>query len=53
MSALDDALPQYVTVRRAFGTRLSEPAQTLRQFVTFVERAGSSRITTELACDGP
>jgi integrase len=49
MSTLADALSQYVTVRRAFGTRLAEPAQTLRQFVTFVERAGSSRITTELA----
>jgi hypothetical protein len=36
MSALLDALSEYVKVRRALGTRLSEPAQTLRQFVTFV-----------------
>jgi len=49
MSALHEALSEYVTVRRALGTRLSEPAQTLRQFVTFVERAGSPRITTQLA----
>ena len=49
MSALPDALSQYVTVRRALGTRLSEPAHTLRQFVTFLEREGSSRITTQLA----
>ena len=49
MSALHNALSQYVAVRRALGTQLSEPAQTLRQFVTFVERAGSSRITTQLA----
>lgn len=49
MSALHDALSQYVTVRRALGARLSEPAQTLRQFVTYAEREGSSRITIQLA----
>ncbi len=49
MSTLHDALSQYVAVRRALGTQLAEPAQTLRQFVTFVERAGSTRITTQLA----
>jgi integrase len=49
MSALHEALSQYVTVRRALGTRLTEPARTLRQFVTFLERQGSSRITTPLA----
>src|SRR5262249_1381756 len=49
MSALLDALSQYVAVRRALGTQLAEPAQTLRQFVTFLEQAGSPRITTQLA----
>ena len=49
MSALHDALSQYVTVRRALGTRLAEPAGTLDQFVTFLEGEGSSRITTTLA----
>ena len=49
MSTLHEALSQYVTVRRALGTRLAEPARTLRQFVTFLERQGSSRITTPLA----
>jgi integrase len=49
MIALHEALTQYVTVRRALGTQLAEPAKTLRQFVTFVEREGASRITTALA----
>jgi integrase len=49
MIPLHAALTQYVTVRRALGTQLAEPAHTLRQFVTFMEREGSPRITTALA----
>jgi len=49
MSTLREALVQYVTVRRALGTRLAEPAGTLGQFVSFLERERSSRITTALA----
>ncbi|RCN55901.1 tyrosine-type recombinase/integrase [Acidiferrobacter thiooxydans] len=49
MSALGEALTQYITVRRALGTRLAEPANTLRQFVTFLEQEGSAHITTALA----
>jgi len=49
MSTLHDALAQYVTVRRALGTRLAEPAATLSQFVAFLEREESPRITTTLA----
>lgn len=49
MMPLDEALSQYVAVRRALGTQLREPAKTLRQFVAFVEGEGASRITTTLA----
>jgi integrase len=49
MNTLHDALVQYVAVRRALGTRLAEPAATLGQFVAFLERERSSRITTALA----
>jgi hypothetical protein len=49
MSALHDALSQYVTVRRARCTQLTEPAATLEQFVTFLEGEGSSHVTTTLA----
>jgi len=49
MSTLHDDLVQYVTVRRALGTRLAEPAATLGQFVAFLERERSSHITTALA----
>jgi len=46
---LREALVQYVTIRRALGTKLAEPEGTLGQFVSFVEREQSSRITTALA----
>jgi len=46
---LREALLQYLTIRRAFGTKLAEPEGTLGQFVSFLEREHSSRITTALA----
>ena len=49
MSGLRDALPQYVALRRAFGTKLQEPAKTLERFLDFVEREESEFITSELA----
>ena len=49
MSALNDALTQYVSLRRALGTKLQEPAQTLGHFLEFLEREGSEFITSELA----
>jgi integrase len=38
-----------VALRRALGTRLEEPAKTLNDFVTFLNRVGSEFITSELA----
>ena len=49
MSTLREALVQYLTVRRALGTRLAEPEKTLAQFIAFLEHERSSRITTALA----
>jgi len=49
MSDLRDALTQYVALRRALGTKLQEPATTLRYFLDFLEREASEFITTELA----
>ncbi|MBV8841702.1 MAG: tyrosine-type recombinase/integrase [Bryobacterales bacterium] len=49
MSALRDALPQYISLRRALGTKLQEPATTLEHFVEFLEREGVEFITSELA----
>jgi len=46
---LRQALLQYVTIRRALGTKLAEPERTLGQFVSFLEREHSSRIATALA----
>jgi site-specific recombinase XerD len=49
MSAMHDALTQYVALRRALGTRFQEPARTLVHFVEFLEREGAEFITSELA----
>src|SRR5437763_6950011 len=49
MTALRDALRQYVALRRALGTKLNEPARTLAHFVKFVECEKAEFITTELA----
>ena len=49
MTALRLALTEYVTIRRAFGTQLREPAVALGHFVEFLEREGAEFITTELA----
>ena len=45
MSALRDALVQYVALRRALGTKLHEPAMTLVHFVDFLKREGADFIT--------
>jgi integrase len=49
MNTLRDALMQYVAARRALGTKLQEPAQTLGQFLEFLESQEAKFITTELA----
>jgi len=49
MSALGDALKQYVALRRALGTKLEEPARTLVYFLDFLEREGADHITSALA----
>lgn len=49
MSALHDALAEYVAVRRALGTKYQEPAKTLGHFIDFLELEGAEFITTELA----
>jgi len=38
MKSLQDHLTEYVAARRALGTRLQEPAQTLRRFIAFLAR---------------
>jgi hypothetical protein len=49
MTAIRDALARYLTVRRALGTRLQEPATALGYFVDFLELQESKFITTDLA----
>jgi integrase len=51
MKSLQDHLTEYVAARRALGTRLEEPAQTLRQFVKFLARKKARFITIQLALE--
>ena len=49
MSALRDAVEEYVAVRRALGAKLQRAAADLRGFVDYLEREGAEFVTTELA----
>jgi integrase len=51
MKSLQDHLSEYVAARRALGTRLEEPAQTLRRFVEFLARKKARFITIQLALE--
>ena len=51
MKVLQNHLTQYVEARRALGTRLEEPAQTLRQFIAFLVGRKSNFITIALALE--
>jgi integrase/recombinase XerD len=49
MSALSNAVADYLIIRRAVGYKLDEHERALESFVSFLELAGASTITTELA----
>jgi integrase/recombinase XerD len=51
MKSLQQHLIENVAARRALGTRLKEPAQTLRQFVRFLSRRKTRFITIQLALE--
>ncbi len=51
MKSLQAQLTAYVAARRALGTRLEEPAKTLRQFVQFLKRKKARFITVALALE--
>ena len=51
MKSLQQHLTEYVAARRALGTRLKEPAQTLRQFVRFLARRKTRFITIQLSLE--
>jgi integrase/recombinase XerD len=43
------ALAEYLAVRRSLGFKLARDGLLLEQFTGFCERAGASRVTSELA----
>ncbi|MGH2927950.1 MAG: tyrosine-type recombinase/integrase [Solirubrobacteraceae bacterium] len=49
MTALGQALDDYLTVRRQLGFKLQSDGRLLAQFVAFVEQAGQDTVTTTLA----
>jgi integrase/recombinase XerD len=51
MSPLRAALDDYLRIRRSLGFKLEIDGKMLEQFIAFLERAGATRVTTELALD--
>lgn len=51
MTALHEAVDDYLTIRRALGFKLAEHQRLLPQFAAFLEQAGADSITTELAVE--
>lgn len=49
MSALDDHVTDYLRLRRALGFKLERAGQILPQLVAYLEAAGASTVTRELA----
>jgi len=49
MTALREALADYLRVRRRLGFEMPQDGRLLEGFVEFLERAGAARITSELA----
>ena len=49
MSALEQALNDYISIRHNLGFRFRLPASLLRKFVVFLDAEGASHITTKLA----
>ena len=49
MSALREAMQQYLSLRRSLGFKLINAESTLRSFIAFAEREAASHITTDLA----
>lgn len=49
MSALRQAVEDYIMVRRALGSKLERHPRLLENFVAYLEAAGATTITTELA----
>ena len=49
MSALAQALADYLTMRRALGYKLDKTERRLGQFITFVKDRGEDHLTTETA----
>jgi len=49
VTTIKQALTDYINVRRGLGFQLRKPASLLRNFVEFLQAAGSSYITTNLA----
>ena len=48
MTALAQAVTEYLQLRRALGYRLERESRELPRFVEFLERHGATVITTEL-----
>jgi len=51
MSALRDALPEYLAVRRALGFKMEREGRLLPDFISYLELRGAPAVTTALALE--
>lgn len=51
MKTLNQALEEYLAIRRTLGYTLREPASLLRNFIRFADKSGAEYITTALALE--
>jgi integrase/recombinase XerD len=51
MSSFHDHVADYLKARRALGFKLAHPGRVLHQFASYLEAAGASTITVELAVE--
>lgn len=49
MNGLDQAVDEYLSVRRAVGFKLAQAERLLHDFASFAETEGAARVTTDLA----
>jgi len=49
MNDLQEAMQQYLSLRRSLGFKLINAESTLRSFIAFAEREAACHVTTDLA----
>jgi hypothetical protein len=52
MSAVKQAVAEYLALRRSLGFKLKKHSRMLNEFAAFLEKQGALHITSQSRCDG-